>query len=49
LSEEAAAVVMTDAAVAPGMSAPFFCHWYENGAVPPATTENVAVSPVATD
>lgn len=27
---------------------PFFCHWYESGAVPAATTENVAAWPAET-
>jgi hypothetical protein len=27
---------------------PFFCHWYVNGPVPPATTANVAVCPAVT-
>jgi hypothetical protein len=30
------------------MFAPFFCHWYLSGAVPAATTVNVAVCPVVT-
>jgi len=30
------------------MFALFFCHWYVSGAVPAATTENVAVCPTVT-
>src|SRR5260370_2248711 len=30
------------------MFAPFFCHWYPSGAVPVATTVNVAVCPAVT-
>jgi hypothetical protein len=30
------------------MFAPFFCHWYVSGAVPLATTLNVAVCPAVT-
>src|SRR5260370_31910049 len=30
------------------MFAPFFCHWYPSGAVPLATTVNVAVCPAVT-
>src|SRR5579859_483847 len=30
------------------MFAPFFCHWYPSGAVPAATTVNVAVCPAIT-
>ena len=28
--------------------APFFCHWYANGAVPAAVTVNVAICPTVT-
>jgi hypothetical protein len=32
-------------AVAPAISELFFRHWYARGAVPVATTENLAVAP----
>ena len=34
--------------MAPEMFVSFFCHWYASGAVPAATTENVAMSPTVT-
>src|SRR6266581_4840190 len=30
------------------MFTPFFCHWYPSGAIPVATTVNVAVCPAVT-
>ena len=43
LSAEVAGGVVAE--VAPIMDIPFLDHWYENGAVPVAVTEKVAVVP----
>jgi hypothetical protein len=40
--------VVYDALIAPEIATPFFFHWQVSGAVPLATTENVAVCPAAT-
>jgi hypothetical protein len=40
--------VVYELVVAPAMATPSCCHWYANGALPVATTANVAVCPAAT-
>ena len=48
LSAEVVGGVVYIAEVAPIIDIPFLDHWYENGAVPVAVTEKVAVAPSQT-